>query len=278
VTWDSARDLDATLPFTASAVPGRPHGAGTDEGVLIGDLLTEHVPEIASGELESVAIARRPGELSKVAVRNRLRVQARTPRPVPLVLGRAGERIRAVKRELPANERIDIVQWHAEPLRYVAASLGLSYLPSAHLYTVRRRADVLLGEIDYPSARGRRAINMLLTSALTGWQVRVTQIARSRNWHALERAQAELRSLRAEVLGTAPKGLRLQVYGLNALLPFGQISGVRRNTPPHVVASKVHHRLREQIEVTILRLDPDQGTVIVSERVPDGRQLRLPLT
>jgi hypothetical protein len=170
------------------------------------------------------------------------------------------------------------VQWHAEPLRYIAASLGLSYLPSAQLYPVRRRADILLGEIDYPAARGRRAVNMLLTSALTGWQVRVKQIVRSRNWHALERAQAELQSLPAEVLGTAPRGLRVQVYGLNALLPFGQLSGVKRNTPPQVVAAKVQHRLRQQLEVTILRLDADQGTVIVSERMPAGRQLRLPLT
>jgi ribosomal protein S1 len=70
----------------------------------------------------------------------------------------------------------------------------------------------------------------------------------------------------------------VQVYGLNGLLPFGQISGIKRNTPPQVVAAKVQHRLRQELEVTVLRLDPDQGTIIVSERVPAGRQLRLPLT
>jgi hypothetical protein len=193
-----------------------------------------------------------------------------------LVLGRAGERIRAVRGAV-GNERIDVVQWHAEPLRYIGAALGLSYVPSAVLYPVRHRADILLGEIDYPAARGRRAVNMLLTSALTSWQVRVKQIARSRNWHALEAAQSDSRSVRAEVLGSAPKGLRVQVYGLNGLLPFGQISGVKRNTPPQVVAAKVQHRLRQELEVVVLRLDPDQGTIIVSERVPAGRQLRLPL-
>jgi transcription antitermination factor NusA-like protein len=271
-------DLGVTLPLTGRTPVGRAYGARTDEAVFVGDLLSRNVPEIASGELEIVAIARRSGELSKVAVRRRLRVQPRTPRPVPLVLGRAGERIRAIKRELPAHERIDIVQWHAEPLQYIAASLGLSYLPSAVLYPARHRADVLLGEIDYPGARGKRALNMLLTSALTSWQVRVKQIARSRNWHALEAAQGDSRSVHAEVLGSARKGLRVQVYGLNALLPFGQISGVKRNTPPQVVAAKVQHRLRQELEVVVLRLDPDQGTIVVSERMPAGRQLRLPLT
>jgi transcription antitermination factor NusA-like protein len=277
VTFASARDPDAALLFATDARPTRPYGAKTDEAVFVGSLLSQHVPEIAHGELEIISIARRHGELSKVAVRRRVRLQPRTPRTVPLVLGPAGERIRAVKRELPATERIDIVQWHADPLRYIAASLGLSYLPSAQLYAVRHRADILLGEIDYPAARGRRALNMLLTSALTSWQVRVKQIARSRNWHALEAVQAESRSVRAEVLGSASRGLRVQVYGLNGLLPFGQMSGVKRNTPPHVVAAKVQHRLRQELEVTVLRLDPDQGTIIVSERVPAGRQLRLPL-
>jgi transcription antitermination factor NusA-like protein len=278
VTFASARDPDAALPLGADGRSTRPYGARTDEAVVVGDLLTQHVPELESGELEIVAIARRTGELSKVAVRRRLRLQPHTPRPVPLVLGLAGERIRAVKRQLPATERIDIVQWHAEPLRYIAAALGLSYVPSGVLYPVRRRADILLGDIDYPAARGRRALNMLLASALTSWQVRVKQIVRSRNWHALEAAQSDSRSVRAEVLGSAPKGLRVQVYGLNGLLPFGQISGVKRNTPPQVVAAKVQHRLRQELEVTVLRLDPDQGTIIVSERMPAGRQLRLPLT
>jgi transcription antitermination factor NusA-like protein len=274
----AAAEVELPLPVLAGVLTARPYDARSEEVVFISNLLSQHVPEIASGELEIVSIARRVGELSKVAVRRRLRLQPHTPRPVPLVLGPAGERIRAVKRELPAHERIDIVQWHAEPLRYIAAALGLNYVPSAVLYPVRHRADILLGEIDYPAARGRRALNMLLASALTSWQVRVKQIARSRNWHALEAAQGESSSVPAEVLGSAPKGLRVQVYGLNGLLPFGQISGVKRNMPPEVVAAKVQHRLRQELEVTVLRLDPDQGTIIVSERMPAGRQLRLPLT
>ncbi len=122
------------------------------------------------------------------------------------------------------HDLIQIVQWHAEPLRYIANALGLSYVPSAVIYPVRRRADILLGDIDYPAARGRRAVNMLLTSALTSWQVRVKQISRSPNWHALQSALADKRRVLATVVGLAPRGLRVQVYGLNALLPFGQIS------------------------------------------------------
>ena len=254
----------------------RPFGARTDAGVLVGELLMQHVPEPASGELEIVAIARKVGELSKVAVRQRLRVQPATARPVPLVLGRAGERIRPV-REALGQERVEIVQWHAEPLRYIADALGLTYLPSAVLYPVRRRADVLLGEIDFPGARGARARNMLLASALTSWQVRVKQISRTRNWHALEAALSDQRPVRAEVVGKAPKGVRVRVYGLNGLLPFGRMRGVKRTTPPHVVEAKVQGLLGEQLEVNVLQLDADRATVIVSEHVSQARQLRLSL-
>ena len=34
---------------------------------------------------------------------------------------------------------------------------------------------------------------------------------------------------------------------------------------------------RQELRVQGLRLDPDRGSIIVSEQVPVGRQLRLPL-
>ncbi len=269
LSFDLARQVD----------PGglRPYGARSDEAVILGDLLMRHVPELANGELEIVAIARAPGQYSKVAVRRRLRVQPATGRPVPLVLGQAGERIHAVSAALGPGERVHVVQWHAEPQRYIAAALGLSYVPTTMLYPVRRHADVLLGEIDYPAARGRRAINMLLASELTSWRVRVKQIVRSRNWRGLDTALAEEQPVRAQVVGRAPKGLRVQVHGLNALLPFGQLRNVKRATPPTVLEAKIQHRLGQELEVNVLRLDRERGTIIVTERVPAGRQLRLPM-
>ena len=88
------RSLQPLALLTDVDQPERPFGARTDAGVVVGELLVQHVPELASGELEIVAIARTVGELSKVAVRQRLRLQPATARPVLLVLGKAGERIR----------------------------------------------------------------------------------------------------------------------------------------------------------------------------------------
>ena len=216
------------------------------------------------------------GVLSKVAVRQRLRVQPTRARPVLLVLGPAGERIRAV-REALGHERIEIVQWHADPMRYVSAALGLSYLPSGRLYPVGRRAEILLGGIDYPSARGWHDLNLVLASALTSWQLAVESIADSPNWHALELARRDASTAPAELTGRTPKGLLVRVYDLNGLLPFGQIRGVKRDTSARLLEAEIGRVRREDLKVKVLRMDADHGTIFVSERAPHGEQPRLPL-
>ena len=144
-------------------------------------------------------------------------------------------------------------------------------LPSARL------AQVFLGEIDYAGVRGWQATKLLLASALTDWRIRLKRISHTRAWHALERAQAEHQPITALVAGRSPKGLRVQVYGLNALLPIGQIAGVKRSTRPERVEARIRERLGQELQVLVLRLDPDGGRIFVSERAPAGRQLRLPL-
>ncbi len=44
-----------------------------------------------------------------------------------------------------------------------------------------------------------------------------------------------------------------------------------------VLNTILHQRLGQQIQVVVLRLDADAGRVLVSERLPGGRQLALPL-
>jgi len=205
------------------------------------------VPELASSELEIVAIAREVGLLSKVAVRQRLRVHPTAARPVLLVLGRAGERIRAVREEL-GHERVEIVQWHADPMRYVSAAVGLSYVPSGVLYPILRRAEILLGEIEYRGARGWRDVNQVLASALTGWHLSIEPIAGSPNWGALETARIQARGVPAEIVGRTPKGLQVRVYDLNGLLPFGQIRGVSRKTPAAVLEAAIARLRSGQVD------------------------------
>src|SRR5713226_1809459 len=274
---------DVTLPESgpgsaqerqAALLPGvRPYGARSDESVLVGDLLMRHVPALARGDLEIVAIARHQGVLSKVAVRRRLGMRL-SARPVSLVVGLGADYVNRVSAEL-GGERLHVLQWQGDPARYVADALGLGYLPPIELSPSTRLANVLLGDIDVRGIRGRQGINLLLASALTEWRIRLRPIARSPAWKTLEAAQAAQRSVPAMVQARVPKGLALSIYGLNGLLPIGQVTGVRRSTPAETVDGLLRERLGHELRVDVLRIDSDTGQIIVSERLSPGRQLPL---
>jgi transcription termination/antitermination protein NusA len=144
----------------------RPYGARSDESVVVGDLLIQHVPALTRGEVQIVAIARYVSVLSKVAIRRRpgMRLSAR---PVTLVVGLGADYVNRVSAVLD-GERLHMLQWQGDPVRYVAEALGLGYMPPITLSPTTRLAKVLLGDIDVRGARGRRGINLVLASALTG--------------------------------------------------------------------------------------------------------------
>jgi hypothetical protein len=73
------------------------------------------------------------------------------------------------------------------------------------------------------------------------------------------------------------KGLAVVVYGLNGLLPTGQVAGVHRSTPSELVDALMRERLEQQFYVYVRRIDADTGHFFVSERSPAGRQLSLPV-
>jgi hypothetical protein len=80
----------------------------------------------------------------------------------------------------------------------------------------------------------------------------------------------------ASVQARVSKGLAVSIYGLNGLLPIGQVRGIRRETPAERVDQVLRARLRQELRVDVLRLDSDTGHIFVSEQRPSGRQLRLP--
>lgn len=261
------------LPGLGEDAVTRPYGARSEGSVVVGDLLMRHVPALARGDLHIVTIARRPGVLSKVAVRRQPGVRL-TARPVSLVVGLAADQVNRVSAEL-GGERIHVLQWQGDPARYIAAALGIGYPPSMQLSSSARLANVLLGDIDVRGVRGRQGINLLLASALTGWRIRLRAIGQSSAWKALEVARDQSISVPATVQTRVSKGLAVEVYGLNALLPVGQVVGVDRGTRADTVDQVLGQLLGRHIQVNVLRLDPDEGHVFVSERVPAARQLQL---
>ncbi|MGI9147364.1 MAG: hypothetical protein ACR2IK_12550 [Chloroflexota bacterium] len=232
------------------------YGARSLAAVYVGDLLCDAVPALrpATGNLEIVAIARRPGVLSKVAIR------ARPGTPARLVVGLGADYVMRVRDKLD-GERIHTVVWQRSPSGFIADALGLGDVPPMVLLPGIGHARVLLGEIDLLGIAGWRGLNAVLASALTGWRIRLEPIAAAPAWRRLQTAMLARRPVFGTVVGRTDRGVRVDVLGLYAVG-----SGLAQE-----------YRLGEEIEVRITRMDPDEGRIFVSDRLATTGQLGLPL-
>ena len=128
------------------------------------------MPEIYDGIVEIKGIAREPGSRSKVAVWAR---QEGTD-PIGACVGVRGTRINNVVNEL-GGEKIDIIQWDADPARFVANALS----PVKPLHVELRESDhtalVTVPEKQLSLAIGKEGQNARLAARLTGWRVDVVR-------------------------------------------------------------------------------------------------------
>ena len=240
--------------FASSAAKRWPYGARSEAAAFVGDLLCEEVPDLGhtGGSLDLVAIARRPGVLSKVAVR------ARPDGPMPMVVGIGADHLARVSQRLD-GERIEVVAWQRSARAYIADALGLGEVPPMLLLPAIGHARVLLGEIDVRGIAGWRGINVVLASALTGWRIRLEPVASTAAWRRLHTAMQARRPLAATVAGRTERGLRVEVLGLFAVLS-GQAGPWAEG---------------QEVEVRVTRMDPDEGRIFVSDRHVTSRQLPL---
>ena len=229
-------------------------GARSEAAEFVGKLLCETVPALSSdhAELEIVALARRPGVLSKVAIRPRGPI-------APLVVGIGADQLARVSQQI-GGERIQVVRWQRSASAYIADALGLGEVPPVLLLPGIRHARVLLGEIDVRGIAGWRDVNVILASALTGWRIRLEPVAATPNWARLQVALQTRRPVTGSVLRRGPRGTRVEVLGLYAVLSGGENPALRDG---------------QEIEVRVTRMDPDEGRIFVSDRL--SRRTQLPL-
>lgn len=131
-------------------------------------LFTLEVPEIGTGIIEIMGVARDPGLRAKIAVRTF------DPRvdPVGACVGIRGSRVQGVMNEL-AGERIDIVLWDDDPETFVRKAMAPAQITAMAADEVRKSIDIAVPENKLPQAVGRGGQNVRLASELTGWTINV---------------------------------------------------------------------------------------------------------
>ena len=134
---------------------------------LISKLFELEVPEVASGQVKVMSIAREPGARSKIAVST----EVEGLDPVGTMVGQKGTRVMAVINEL-AGEKIDIVQYSPQAEEYIINSLSPAKALEVKILP-KNKAQIIVPEDQLSLAIGKDGQNVRLAAKLTGWKIDV---------------------------------------------------------------------------------------------------------
>ncbi|MFQ6002331.1 MAG: transcription termination factor NusA, partial [Candidatus Zixiibacteriota bacterium] len=126
------------------------------------------VPEIYERIVEIKAVAREPGERSKIAVSS---IDDRVD-PVGACVGVKGSRVQNIVREL-SNERIDIVPWSAMPETFATNALAPAKVVHIDTYHDDNSMTIVVEDERLSLAIGKSGLNARLASKLIGWKINI---------------------------------------------------------------------------------------------------------
>lgn len=139
------------------------------------------VPEIYERIIEIKAVAREPGERTKIAVSS---IDDRVD-PVGACVGVKGTRVQSIVREL-SNERIDIVPWSVNPENFATRALAPAKVVHIDTYHDDNSMTVVVEDDRLSLAIGRAGQNARLAAKITGWKINILSETEYREQKKLE--------------------------------------------------------------------------------------------
>lgn len=136
------------------------------------ELFRMEVPEIDSGTVEIVSIARDPGSRSKVAVKS----NSEGIDPIGSCVGQKGVRINAIMNELKLGkfeEKVDIILWDEDIDTYILNAIRPAEGMKVELDGDTNTATIEVHPDQHSLAVGREGQNAELASKLTGWNITI---------------------------------------------------------------------------------------------------------
>jgi transcription termination/antitermination protein NusA len=133
---------------------------------LLRRLFELEIPEVHNGIVEIKAIAREAGHRSKVAVST----YQEGVDPVGCCIGPRGIRLQTIINELN-SEKIDIIQWHADPKIFISNALSPAQVARIELSEAENTATVIVPDKQLSLAIGKEGQNARLAAKLTGWRI-----------------------------------------------------------------------------------------------------------
>ena len=134
---------------------------------LVRCLFEREVPELVSGAVSIMAIAREAGARTKIAVK----ANTEGVNPKGALIGPGGARVRAVMENL-GQEKIDIVDYSADPAKFVASALSPAVATGVQVISEKNKTAIAFIHDDQLSlAIGKEGQNARLAAKLTGWKI-----------------------------------------------------------------------------------------------------------
>ena len=130
-------------------------------------LFENEVPEIRQGIVTIKAVAREPGQRTKIAIYS----EDPMVDAVGACVGSKGARVNAVVEEL-GGEKIDIILWSENPLEFIAKALSPATVLSV-TQMGEKSAVAVVPDDKLSLAIGRDGQNARLAARLTGWKIDV---------------------------------------------------------------------------------------------------------
>ena len=142
------------------------------------ELFRMEVPEIDSGTVEIVSIAREEGSRSKVAVKS----NASGVDPIGSCVGQKGIRINAISNELKSSngieEKVDIIMWDEDIQSFLKNAIRPAEALEVILVdTVKREAIIVVPDDQLSLAIGKDGQNVRLSAKLTGWKLDIQSLS-----------------------------------------------------------------------------------------------------
>lgn len=128
------------------------------------------IPEIANGTVEIKNVAREAGSRSKVAIYT----ESENVDPVGSCVGQRGSRIQTIIAEL-GGEKIDIIEYSDDPVRYIANALAPAKVLSIELKEEEGKAEVRVSSDKLSLAIGKNGQNVRLAARLSGWKIDIVE-------------------------------------------------------------------------------------------------------
>lgn len=155
------------------------------------------VPEIYEKIIEIKALAREPGQRSKIAVSS---IDDRVD-PVGACVGVKGYRVQSIVREL-SSERIDIVPWSPDPEIFATRALAPAKVVHVDIYHDDNGMTVVVEDDRLSLAIGKAGQNARLAAKLIGWKINILS---ETEYREQKKVEEQLKIYVAELPGVGKK-------------------------------------------------------------------------